>query len=715
MANDADIALKLVDEDDEPIEEEEVDLGEDSMEVPPYLDDDPNLVSKFMTTKGGLQELKKLAHHMLSEFDTGWESTAEYRERFARDWLLLAGDIPDKQGVYKHCANTHIPVALENISRLTLRAFGEIFGDRQNVMRVHKIDEQDDTADKLTLHGNWQLRTQIPDFYRQMHRACLAFFFIGDCTVHSYYDETRKINRHELLTPDEFVVPYKHHTTMPDYSDVPWRAKIMFLYEHELEAYRGSWEYIDESIKHKASPDDEPEQTAGDILAEHQDQDSKAETKYAPHKVILWEGWVKLPHRDRQMFVQGHLHYATRRLLKLRVYEEPTWQEKLRYKRQVAERDAYQQQLQQYMAQMQQLQQMQQQADQAEQMVVQTADAGAPVDVALAGLNAVENAREQIPPPPPPPRPPSWMQDPNDPMEEPPAMRREPVHLFAHGVCLEPLVGNLGLSYGRMQADHNRAVNILLNQFIDSATFANIKDYFARSGLELPEELVREPGKIHQVGGAFTGNIRDEIMELGTSQANPQLVQLVELISEYAQSSVQASDILSGEPGKSGETYRGVAARIEQATKQLSVVATKFVDMVTQVLLNNAKLNAVFLEDEEVIQITDHMMGPKTLTVGRQMYERNYSVEITADMRFATQVQKAGEADELVAMVFGSPASPLLTQYQDLTLQVLQEAFRARGKHQLAQMVSQPPPPPQMPPGTPPGAPPGAPPQGPPQ
>jgi hypothetical protein len=144
--------------------------------------------------------------------------------------------------------------------------------------------------------------------------------------------------------------------------------------------------------------------------------------------------------------------------------------------------------------------------------------------------------------------------------------------------------------------------------------------------------------------------------------------------------------------------------------------------MVTQVLLNNAKLNALFLDDEEVIQVTDHIAGPMALTVGREMYERSYSVEITADLRFATQVQKVAEADELMSMVFASPAAPLLTQYPALMTEVLAEAFRARGQHKLAQMVSQPPPrpppPPQGPRGPqgPQGAPPqGGPPQGPPQ
>lgn len=689
--NEDDVAVAMVDEAGEPIENE-VELTPEDLDqaVPPYTDDDPNLALTWASTRGGEDKLREFARHMLQEFDSGVESCRHYVERFADDWKLLAGEIPKKQGAFKFCANEHIPIVLENISRLTMRAYGELFGDEMNVAKVQALGENDADAEVLSIHLNWQLREGIPDFFRQMHRNALAFFFVGDTTVHSYYDELREMNRHEYLTVDEFVIPYTHHTTFHDYSDVPWRAKVMNLYDHELRAYRGKWENVDEVLKHKASPDDEPTMTAGDVAAEHQGQDSKAETKYAPHKVILWEGWMEMPERERDYFVQAYIHYNRRKILKLRVFEEPTPRERMRYRKEMQELTQYRQARQAHDQQLQQLQQAHASIAESDALMEHVAMQGAPDEVVLAGMNANENAREQLPPPPPAPPAPMWMRNPDDPEEEPAPMKMQPIHLFSHGVCFEPLVGNLGLSFGRMQADHNRSANSLLNVFIDQGQFANIGDYFTRPQAQLPDgPLVREPGKMHVLNGPPDVPLKDLIIPIPTQQANPQLMDLVKFIQEIAQSSVQASDILSGEAGKSGETARGVAARIEQATKQISVVTSKLAAQVKQILLNNAKLNAMFLPDEQLIQLTDHVQGPRELTVGREMYLRNYSVEISADLRFATQVQRVSEADEMVGIITNQVLWPLYSQKLDLVVEVMAEVFRARGRYKYAQMVMQ--------------------------
>lgn len=713
--------LQLLDEEGaEMVDEEEVEDVEADSKVPQYLDDDLNLVSLFNETQGGRDELKRIVDTALSEFDIGWESTQEYRESFGKDWLVLAGNIPAKGDALKYCANEHMPSTLENISRLTFRAYGEIFKDWQEVFRVHKLGANDGDADAMTVHGNWQLRNEIPDFKRQMHRALLAFFFVGDVTVHSYYDEERRMNRHETLTPDEFVVPYAHHTTMPDYSDVPWRAKIMMMQRHEIEAYRGSWDNIDAALKFQAGNDDEPIQEAGDMLAEIQGQESKTETDYAPHKVILWEGWMDMPYRDRQMFIQLFVHYASRKPLKLRIHEEPDWREVIRYEQQVQERDLFFQAKQEVMAAQAQADEMQRQVELAGAIADEGEAQGfLRPETAERGRMVAQQQQRMVPQVPPMPPPPSWMQNPEDPEEEPPPVPRVPVHMFSHGVCFESLVGNLGLSYGKMQADHNRAEDIILNQFIDQATFGNLKVHLVKGGLELPEKLVMEPGGVIPVaGGSYSQSLRDSIMPIEMGVANPQMMELVKFISEQAKTSVQATEILSGEPGKSGETARGIAMRLEQAVNQLSVAAGKFVDMLTQVLRNNAKLNSIFLPDEQVIAVTDHIDGPKELRVGAAMYERNYSVEVTADMRFATKAQKIAEADEMVAMVFSqAPIQQYMMQYPQVFQYVLQKAFRVRGEYELARIIGQPPAPPpgamqgQPPPGM--GGPP--PPQGPPQ
>jgi len=217
-------------EDDSYVEvrEQGGDRDEDEDDGPvDYGVDDPadieNLVPLFVSTKAGQKFLKQCADDRLEEIDAAWEGSEEYRQRKAADWKLFTGDLPDKPLPFKGCANVHVPIFLKNIMTITSQVAAEIFGDWQNVFGVVPLGPGDDmVANILTVHGGWQIREQIPDFKRQIGaRAPLAFFAHGDVTTHSFYDPVEKVNCHEVLTPDEFIVPYTHTTTRPDYGDVP--------------------------------------------------------------------------------------------------------------------------------------------------------------------------------------------------------------------------------------------------------------------------------------------------------------------------------------------------------------------------------------------------------------------------------------------------------------------------------------------------------------
>lgn len=670
-----------------PLEEE----PEEEERVLVYDDDSPNLVRDFMDFEEGREFLKKVAMKVKDDFDRGYADSQQYRERFKNDWKLFSGELPPKDFPNQYSANAHVPVMLENLSRLTARASSELYGDWQNVFGVVPMGpEQDSIAETLNRHGNWQIREQIPDFRRQMgDRYMLAFFWIGDVTVHSYYDPERQQNRHEVLTPDEFVVPFTFTSTMPDYSDVPWRCKIVNYYRHQMEARRGEWFDVDKLLAgERPSWDDSPEQEIASTVAEVQGTDTPESDGdpelglNAPYKLLWYEGWMRLPNQDSDRLVQVIMHDASSTLLKMVIHEETDWQDAERFRRQEAELKQYREAQIMHSVALTQLEQQQ-------QVIMQAgADGVAGPELVNQGL---EQIKQRIPEQP---LPPTWMQNPDDPMEGPVAPRKVPIHLFTHCVCIENFVGIYGLSYGRMQADHNRAINVLLSQFIDTGTLANVPALLATDSVDFGGVKAIAPGDVVKVKGLIGGELRNNIMELPTKPANSQLLQVMELLQRSAQTSMQAPEVLSGEPGKSGETYRGISARIEQATKQLSVYTRKAADGLEQVLKNNAKLNAKFLKDEEIVYIAETAMGPRMpVKVGRQMYERDYKIQIRSDLRFATQAQRIAESDELMGI---AGKVPQLMQNPAFVYKTLTKVLRARGMDDMIQLLGQAPPPPQV-------------------
>lgn len=699
---------------EDPIDEVNVpDEGSDDSDdedaeepFPEYDENDMNLVDAFMESDAGEDELEEIAKKVAKDFEVAFDSTTAYRERMKEIWKMFAGELDVKDFPWKDCANGNVPILLQNITRLTFRAVDELFGDWRNVFGVSPVGQMnDELARNLSLHGNWQIREQIPDFKRQMHRGMLMFFTFGDVTAHSYYDETSWLNRHDVLTPEEFVVPYRHVTTSPNYADVPYRIRIIYKHRHELQQLADLWYGVDEILEDEATYDDEPDSSMSEEVNKTQGNEKPEETNGAPYKLLWYEGWLTLPNQEKDRFCKVIYHPGTEKILLLAIHEAPNWQDQVRHDAQVQELVQYRGDMQQHL-QMVQQQQMQQQATVAH--VAGMAQQGQLTDqqANVAGQGLAQMIAQPQPQPPPAPK---WLgdQNPMDSEASPEPPRMEPIHLFAHGVCIEPLMGNLGIGFGRIQADFNDAANTLVNQFVDASTLNNCGGFVVPASVKFSDEGMA-PGKIRKVTGLSGEDIRKDIMPFQTPPANNALLELADKMYGWAESAIQAPDVLSGESGKSGETFRGLSARIEQATKQLSVPTREFGDFLTQILKNNALLNSMYLRDEEIAQVVDQQGVPTTVKVSRDSYRRNYQLTISSDMRFTSQAQRIQEADDALGLIM---KVPMAAANPNLVMAALAKCFEARNKPEFLKYLVVPPPmPPQLP--APNGAAPNAPPAG---
>lgn len=695
-------------------------LGQDTPAGEPfeYDPDAMNLVKEFKAHPEGQQALKRFSNKCLTDFENAWQATEKFRKNNADIWKLFSGILDEKTGVFKDGANAHVPILMENTVRMTTRQAYELFGNWTNVFGVTPIGPDDEkTAKLLSLHGNWQIRKRIKDFKRQIgHRGLLMFDLFGDVVCHSYWDPQRRCNRHEVLGANEFVCANAHVSTMPDFSDVSWVAKVIYMDGYEIRKMSGTWEDLETTLKHM--PPDWDDATITQELREMVDKsigvDSSAYQK-GQYRIIQYEGWLNLPGQDRDRYCKVIIDWQTQAVLSLSIHERVDPYDKRRFEFQMQELQRYQQGVQEQQLFQQELQAAQEAAlGLAHEL---PPDGDGPAQAIIMARSLAEMA------PPPEPKMPDWMQ--GNPQAQPSPPESVPIRMFAHGVNIEPLMGVIGLGTGQIHASQNKAANISLSAFIDQATLGNFKNFLAKGGVKFQggDTIKIAPGKVHTVQGAM--DLSKDIIPIDFGQANPQFLQLIEMLVRYGNTVSNTPEVLSGESGKSGETAQGISARIEQATKMLSVPTQKYADFVTQVLINNALLNAIFLEDVEWFSVNNHdpsvgPMGQQMFSVGREMYDRPFDVEISADLKFTSTSQRISEADALVQM---PNAVPELAQNYALKHAVISKSLEARNRYDLVGLLGQAPPPPQMfgiptsppmpPPGmAPPGAPPGAPPPG---
>lgn len=697
-------------------------LGQETKAEEPfeYDEDAGNLVEAFKAHTEGKAALRRLSAKCASDFETAWTATADFRKNMADTWKLFCGTLDPKKPPFEYMSNCHVPILMENTIRMVFRQAYELFGNWTNVFGVTPIGPDDErTAKLLSLHGNWQIRKRIKDFKRQLgHRGLLIFDMFGDVTCHSYWDPQRRYNRHEILTANEFVCANAHVSTMPDYSDVSWVAKVIRMDGHELRKQDKAWADVGNVLKQMPPSweDDLAITEMREVVDKVVGVDSTA-FKTGPYEIIQYEGWLNLPPstktaegeeepEPRDRYCKVVFDRATKAVLSLNIHERVDPYDKRRFEFEM-------QQLQQFQQAQQEIQAYQQELEQTRQAALSAAHSGDPTGDGPAMGILQARQLEEMPPPPEPPMP-EWMQ--GNPKAQPRPPETRPIQMFAHGVNIEPIQGILGIGTGSIHAAQNKAANIAMSAFVDQATLANMKNLLVRGDVRFEEKFTIEPGKVHKIVNSV--DLGKDIMPLDFGEANPQLIQLIEMLVRFGNTVSNTPEVLSGESGKSGETAQGLSARIEQATKMLSVPTGKYADFLSQVLENNAALNAIFLDDAEFFSVNNHdpalgETGRQMFSVGRELYDRPYDVEISADLKFTSTQQRISEADALVQLPNAVPEMGGNFAFKHA---VISKSLEARNRYDLIQLLGGAPPAPQMygMPTTPPAPPPGmAPPGGP--
>ncbi len=660
-----------------------------------------NLVPELEASDEGAKFLKKLVMEVHDEFMAAWDKNDAYRQKVAEAWRVLFCDLPPKQKPFENCANAAIPLALQNITRLTNKMTTEVFGDWSDVYNfIPTSPESEPIAPIVTQHSNWQVRNRIPGYKRQMKRAILIFAVAGDVACHSYYDPITKQNCHEILTCDDFVVPYSHVSVNPDFSDLPWIARRFPYHKYRLKQMgkKAGWSNVDKVTSYDAPEygSAQAETTLRDTVAEFLGEDPFGQKK-GEYEIIQYEGWLELPGSESELYCQLIFDLCSKIPLKLTVHMRAPYHERMRHQAQTQEMQQFQQGMEQHQMMTQQKeQQVQGLVQQAQTLPQDSPDVGTIVQQAQQ-LNS-----QQLPPPP---QPPTWMADGQ---MEPEPPRKDPIYMFAHGVCLEPILGNLGVGLGRIDGQLNIAANTVWSMFLDASALGNGKTFITSSNVDFQGPFKIGPGVINKAKNVMPSDLQNAILPLEFGAANPQLIEAADRFMQFGEQAANTPDIMSGAAGKSGETARGQQGRIEQLNAMLKVPTMSFGDFAVQVMQNNCKLNAIFATEEEIFYVNRYnedlqVAGSQMVKAARSMYDNPYDIELVSDLQFRSRAQKVTEADEIVQL---PNAMPDLAYNYAFKYHAIKESLKARGYYKIARTLLGPPPPlPQntfgLPPGTP--------------
>ena len=652
-----------------------LELPDNAINLVPYLlevaDADPK-VKKFIEDE--------LPSQVIRHFNEDWESRSKWMQKRKERIALFLGDIKDKTEPFKNCANMHVPILMTRILRLVSRVWTEFHKNGQPLFSARAGSKMtEEQADIITKHENWQFSKEIPDFPSHTWRALVEFIRDGDCIFDSYRDFVHNVNRHEYVSPDEFVYPYVRRTTAPDMSDVPRKTKILFPYKRDLLEMQdmGFYAQVDKVTKTPGSHEmAEVDEVVRDAVDAFEGKDRKEHTQDAPYWLLEQHTWVKLPYQEKEEPYRVVVDGKTRTVLGLysRYYEDP--EDSVRCQRESQEYQAYLAAAEQYAEVMQKEQEL--------LTVIQQPHV--PQDQAQAIAQQVQVER------PAPPMKPAWMTFDAEGKPNPPApCKKKIIERFSHATCIDNPEGSMGIGVGTLLMPHQMAANILMNQFIDAGTLANSNTVVVHDTLKFPTGMTTiNPNEITKVRGVPPDQIEKAIFRFDHQPANTQLLTGVQQQEAAADSISSAPDVLSGEK-EGDETFRGAALRVEQATKQLSAIAAKFMVAANQVAKNNALLNSMFLPDTRTVDARDPATGQLSMiNVTRDMYRDSYDIIFSADLSFASRATKVAEADDAMGLLLKGLPPPLLTLVvkPEGIAAAVRKCLQTRGLYDLAAYVN---------------------------
>ncbi len=649
---------------DTPIEEQdetEIETPMTEIAIEGHAPETVNLVPTITDES----ERKKIASRVFKDYERDFKSSERYREKRASILKLFIGMLPPSQD---GGAQIHYSIIAKAVIRIHARIYDQQFPSNGEFFGVRPTDATDiDRAIRVAKHLNWQILHQIPEYVPNHDALIMQWLLYGSAFSYVYWGSIKNRPCHEVCATEDIILPYKRKSTDPSLADMPRITRILRLQRHELEQEADTGYYDKAAVskllekmdagkaggnqgedsQKSSSVQEVTDRASGVEKPEEQDDD-------APCVLLEQHRWLKLPNEERSRPVIVTIDRETKELLQVRIREDEDPDDKARFNQEQAANQAeyaaammqYQQDMAAYEMNMQAMDQTPMPMQGEETMTAPPI----PGDTTSTGPMAMPPPEQPQPPPPPAP------------------VKMVPVHFFTHYLCIPNPEGVYGYGIGFLLEGNNMVADTVASQYVDAGTLANTPTFvYSRQA-----KLGRGEFRIRPGAGTQTDlnpqDLDKGIKVLDFKFPNPAMMNVVTAQEQDADDVSGAGDILSGEVGGSNETATTTQIRISQALSAISIQNKRYTRARTCEGQKIARLNSVYLEDEQYFPVVDPMkkLPPKSPgmpmqpvvtqePISQMDYLEDTDITVTADPRMASQPQRAQEALNALNIILQGP------------------------------------------------------------
>jgi len=585
-------------------------------------------------------EQKKIAARCCDDYDVDVRSRSKHMRRLEAWQKLYSSVLGPKSRPFQNCANVNLPMLAYVVLQIHARLFDMLLPARGTWFYSVPTGEEDvhraEITEKFTNH---YLQREMPDYSFNTHDLLWQFVINGSAFERIIWDLKEGRVKSEAVPIEDFVVPFAEKDLDPYMRNLSRYTYVQYLSLYDLQEYAARG--ILENVKglEAAEPTKRVSSSFKDTVnrAAGQDDLTDHSPEDRPRQVLEQHRKLVLPKKKNgPAGFDGYLHPVA---ITIDSESEKILRIIVREEDDPKDVARYEKELESHAMALQQ-------------------------GVVVEGT------------------------------PEPPA-RREICH-FVHYRAF-PSNGFYGLGFGDFVGPLNQASNTLVNQIIDAATVRTSPPAVVSRQVRMQRgDILTAPGSVVEVD-APPSVLKDGITWLQPPPLDPSLAAISSELEKMANRVAGAGEILSGEPAGNDETATTSKIRLEQAQKQISILARLLLEYRKYAVRNIWRIFAAYLPDQDVVEVLSEDGSFNTLEYSRRMFAVDADVLPAADPRVTSRVQKVEEAMNLAAYVAQNPVTAQNIQIQvAATMRVL----RALDEPEMARMViegfqqqQQPPPP----------------------
>jgi hypothetical protein len=611
--------------------------------------EDHNLVPLLEADKDGKEWLEKRAKKQVDEYESDVQSAKGYYENLEIATQLYLGkcslfeDGP-AEGERKPC----LPILAKIVNRIYARVVGMIL--KTEPIAVPTGDEDNERAIRISQHIAWEKRSKHPDWAPSMSASALQWVLYGSMFRYTGWDPLENKKAIEWISSTDFVMPYTDNDPDPRLSNVERATRVSRLPKWKIKRLgkAGHFHGVDKMFGKNAEKKPTPAPPKSDPLSkaiiEFQGVEPQTDKKGTSYEFLTRYSWEELPgdeeHGPRRLAMT--LEKSTKRVVRIVIMEEEDKLDRVRYDN----------------------------------------------EVRLKGFEAQRMGM-----------------DPAMAMTEIAPVATRPVYPIIHYKFHPNPEGIYGLGVWAFTSNLNELANELAGEDIVGQRIANVSGSTGFMSNDLQED---NKGEVKLKYGMFTGvnasgdQLQSSIMPLNFERPKGNILGWIDKVDQEAQAVMSSSDYQSGLPGPSHETAAAAKLRVSEGMNNITAALEAFLVPLTLEYKNYARLNALYMSEEEFFMVVEPnpenptSSKPRMVKIGRNDYEADYDITFSADARFEVDPGIGASAIQAYQMIM---ADPDLAGEQNLKMAARKKALRALKSPELAMMLPDevPPPPPPTP------------------